>query len=196
MMYIENFKAKEEQNNNEQASFESESAQRQTEEYSEEETQSEISGNILFHWQAPEYESYERDKKWYTVMALGLLAIIVYAFFTSSPLMAITFILIGIVEYIYVSREPQMLDFMITKNGVVAGKEIYEFEQIESFWIFYEQESIKSLSLRIKSNLMPFLQIPLHNEDPEEIHKILTQYIPEIKQDYRLRDSLSRMLRL
>jgi len=191
-MYIENFRVREVNREKEQVESEFEPEQ----EPEEEKMWSRATGNILFHWQAPEYESYDRDKKWYTVMTLGLIAIITYAFFTNSPIMAITFILIGMVEYIYISRNLQMLNFMITEKGIVVEKEIYEFEQINSFWIFYDSEIIKSLSLHTKNSLMPYLQIPLHNEDPDEIHKILTQYIPEIKQHYRLQDSINRMLRL
>lgn len=194
-MYIENFRQKQELKERPQPEPEFEPEQGQS--GSEREIPSNrMTGNILYHWQAPEYESYNRDKKWYAVITLGLIAIIVYAFFTNSPIMAITFILIGIIEYIYISREPQLMDFMITERGIVTGKEIYEFEQINSFWIFYDQETIKSISLHLKSNVIPYLLIPLHNADPEEIHGILSQYIPEIKQDYRLRDSISRMLRL
>ncbi len=192
-MYIENFRAQQEKREirQDESNFGFESEQPRREKVS-----NGMAGEVLFHWQAPEYESYDRDKKWYTVMTLGLIAIISYAFFTNSPIMAITFILIGMVEYIYISRDPQMLDFMITKKGIVAGKELYEFEQINSFWIFYDPEIIKSLSLHMKSDLMPFLQIPLHNEDPDEIREIISQYIPEVKQDYRLKDSINRMLRL
>jgi hypothetical protein len=153
-------------------------------------------GRILFHWKAPEYENYERDRKWYVVMTLALVAIITYAFFTNSPIMAITFILIGIIEYIYISREPEMLDFAITEKGIVVGREIYEFESINSFWIFYNPEIIKSLSLHTKNNIFPFVQIPLHNEDPEEVRSILLQLISEKKQEPRFADTLNRILRL
>lgn len=191
-MYIENFKTQQQNREVRQTEPEFEPEQEQP----EEEMWRKATGDILFHWQAPEYESYDRDKRWYAVMTLGLIAIITYAFFTNSPIMAITFILIGMIEYLYISRKPQMLDFIITERGIIIENEIYEFEQINSFWIFYDPEIIKSLSLHTKSSIMPYLQIPLHNEDPDEIHKILTQYIPEIKQNYRLRDSINRMLRL
>lgn len=153
-------------------------------------------GQIILHWQAPEYESYERDRRWYTLMALALIAVIAYALFTNSPLMAITFILIGIIEYIYVSREPELLDFAITEKGILAGREIYEFEQINSFWIFYEPSAIKSLSLFTKGKLLPYIHIPLHEENPEEIRDILVKYISEKKQEPRLADTLNRLLRL
>lgn len=190
-MYIENFRPQ-------QKPAESDYQEKQYQEKQSEEnnSQNRRMGRILFRWTAPEYESYERDRKWYFVMTLGLIAIISYAFITNSPIMAITFILIGMIEYIYISRKPQMLNFFITEKGIVAEKEIYEFEQMNSFWIFYDPDTIKSLSIHMKGNLMPFLQIPLHNEDPEDIHQILSEYIPEIKQEYRLRDAINRMLRL
>ncbi len=192
-MYIENFRTRQENRKVEPTEADSNQGKEQME---NEEMSGRLSDNVLYRWQAPEYESYSRDKKWYAVMTLGLLAIVTYAFFTNSPLMAITFILIGIIEYIYISREPKILDFYITPKGIVVGNEIYEFEQMKSFWIFYDPETIKSLSLRIKSGVVPFLQIPLNNADPNEIHQILIQYLPEIEQEYRLRDSISRMLRL
>lgn len=154
------------------------------------------SKNVLYHWRGPEFEVYEKDNKWYLVMAAILLAIISWALYTNSPVMAITFILIGVVGYIYVEKEPRILDFIINDDGVMAGREIYEFDNLESFWIFYEPPHTKILSLKSRGILLPYVHIPLHDEDPLRVREILLDFIPERKQEEGLTEVLERLIRL
>jgi hypothetical protein len=108
--------------------------------------------------------------------------------------MAITFVLIGVVGYIFLNRDPQIIDFAVTSDGIIAGKEMYEFDAIKSFWIFYEPHDIKVISLHTKSVLMPYVHIPIHDEDPVEIRRVLLEYISEVKQDPSLVDTLERLI--
>lgn len=151
---------------------------------------------ILFRWRAPEFETYEKDRKWYLIVSLVLLAIVGYAIYTNSPVMAITFILIGVLGYIYVGKEPRILDFAITLDGVIAGNEIFEFDNMKSFWIFYEPPYQKTLSLRTKSSLMPFVHIPIHDQNPVEIREHLLDFVPEEKQEAGLVDTFERIFHI
>lgn len=152
------------------------------------------SKDSLLHWSAPEFEMLPQDKKRLSYATLILLAIIVYATFTSNPIMAVVFVLIGIVAYLYSNKEPRILNFQIVPEGVLAGNELYEFENMHSFWIFYDPEHIKVISLHTKSYLAPFVHIPIENENPVEIRRILLKYIPEIKQEHNLAETLERFL--
>lgn len=154
------------------------------------------SEEALFSWQAPEFESFEREKRWYLWVALILLAIIGYATYTNSPVMAITFILIGVVGYIYLNKEPRTLDFRITAKGITVGKDFYDFESIDSFWIFENSTQFDILSLHIKSRFMPFIQIPFPEEMSVKLRFLLRDYIPEEKQELTLADSLEKFFRL
>lgn len=154
----------------------------------------EILSGALLRWRAPEYEKYERGRKWYLYVALVLLAIIGYAVYTDSPIMAITFVLIGVVGYIFINRDPQIIDFAVTRDGIIAGREMYDFDAVKSFWIFYEPHDIKVVSLHTKSTLMPYAHIPIHDEDPVEIRRVLLEYIPEVKQDPSLVDTFERLI--
>lgn len=156
----------------------------------------EHSEDVLFAWQAPEFEKYERDRKWYFVVALVLAAIVAYAIWTNSPVMAITFILIGVVGYIYIEKEPRELYFALTHDGVVAGREIYAYDNLESFWIFYEPDDLKVISLRTKSHLAPYVHIPVHDQDPVALREILLDFLPEEKQEPGLMEVVDRILRL
>ncbi len=160
----------------------------------DEELIEEYSEDTLLHWDAPEFEMRPQNKKRLSYAALVLLAIIGYASFTNSPIMAIVFVLIGIVAYMNMQKAPRILNFRIIPEGVLAGNELYEFENIKSFWIFYDPEYKKVISLHIKSYLTPFVHIPIHNEDPVEIRRVLLKYIPEIKQENNPAEIMERFL--
>ncbi len=155
----------------------------------------EYSRDALLHWRAPEFEKSDWDRRWYLIATLILAAIIIYALVSNSPIMAITFILIGIVGYIYLQKEPRILDFMITYDGIIAGKEIYEFRDIKSFWIFYEPH-IRVISLRMKGKILPHIHIPVHNQDPVKIREELLKFIPEKEQELTMVDAIEKILRL
>jgi len=152
--------------------------------------------NALCHWQGPEYELYPKDNRWYMIAAFVLLAIIIYALITDSPIMAITFILIGVVGYMYLEKDPEVFDFQITEDGVSAGKNLYEFDNIQSFWIFYKEPHRIILSLHLKEGILPYIHIPIHQEDPEHIREIISSFIPEIKQQPSMIDTIERLLHI
>ncbi|MFZ2153650.1 MAG: hypothetical protein WAV16_00245 [Candidatus Moraniibacteriota bacterium] len=150
----------------------------------------------LLHWQGPEYEHYPKEKRWYSIAALILSVIIIYALVKNSPIMAITFILIGVVGYTQLEKSPRVLDFKITTDGVMAGKDLYEFENIKSFWIFYEPPHTKILSLHCDAMLTPFIHIPVHQIDPVKLREILLEFVPEEKQKPTLVDTIERLLHI
>lgn len=154
------------------------------------------STRAILQWRAPEYQLPEKDRKWHLYMGLALLAIIAFAVYTNSPIMAITFILIGVVGYIFLNKEPEEIDFMITDDGIAAGREIYEFENMKSFWIFYEPGGRKIISFRMNNSLLPFVHIPIGNQNPVAIREILMKFIPEVRQDPSLVDAFERMIGL
>jgi hypothetical protein len=153
-----------------------------------------LPNNVLHFWSAPEYEMKEKSQKWLMVAALILIVFISYAVYSNSPIMAFTFILIGVVGYILINKKPNVVEFAITDDGVAVGNELYEYHNIHSFWIFYEPGEIKAISLFIDSKLNPYVHIPLANEDPVKIRELLLQYIPEKRQEFRLVDRIDQML--
>ncbi|MFZ2192778.1 MAG: hypothetical protein WAV31_00885 [Candidatus Moraniibacteriota bacterium] len=161
-------------------------------ETSQEELIEEYSRDTIMHWEAPEFEMLEKNKKRLAYAALILLGIIGYASFTNNPIPAIVFVLIGIVAYMNSQKAPRHLNFRIIPEGIIAGKELYEFDNMHSFWIFYDPQYKKIISLHTKSYLSPFVHIPIHNQDPVAIRKILLRHIPEMKQDHNFAEIVER----
>src|SRR3989339_595412 len=153
--------------------------------------------NSSFAWEAPEYEHSEKQPKWYWVMGGVLLAVIIYALITNSILMAITFILIGTLGYVYAERQPRVIQMEINPDGIRVDDYFYDYDNIRSFWIFYEtEEEIRVLSLHSKKTFLPYIQIPIGNDNPIKIRETLLQYLPEIKQELSVIDRLERMIGL
>lgn len=161
-----------------------------------EESLGQDTGKILYSWRAPQFEVYEKSGRWYIIAAVFILAMIAYALYTNGPMMAIVFILIGIVGYIYSQKDPLVVTFAITDEGIIADKEIYLYENIKSFWIFYDPHHTKTISLHTKASTFPFVHIPIGDENPAKLHEILTEYIPEIKQDPSMIDTIERVLHI
>jgi uncharacterized membrane protein len=153
-------------------------------------------GEILHQWQAPEFEVYEKSGRWYIIFALFIIAIVIYALVTNSVIMAITFILLGVVGYIYLQKDPRTITFSITSLGVIADKQLYPYENIKSFWIFYHPPVDKTLSLHTNASMLPFVHIPIANEDPVAMREVLLQYINEKKQDPSLVNTLEKVLHI
>jgi hypothetical protein len=153
-------------------------------------------GEILYKWEGPEFEVYEKSKRWYIIAIVFILGMVAYALYTNGPIMAITFILIGIVGYIYSQKQPRLVTFAITSKGVFADKELYLYDNIFSFWIFYEPTHSRVVSLHTKASMLPFVHIPFDDENPVELREMLLKNIPEIKQDPSLIDTLERVLRI
>lgn len=151
---------------------------------------------VLIEWQGPEYEHHPKEKKWYLVASLIIAAIVIYALVNNSPIMAILFILIGIVGYIQLEKPPRLLNFKVTHDGVWAGNELYDFDDIKSFWIFYEPPHTKILSLHIDAILTPYIHIPVHQIDPVELREVLMDFVPEEKQKPTIIDTIERVLHI
>ncbi len=150
-----------------------------------------------FSWEAPEYEHYEKDSRWYWITGGILLAIIIYALVTNAILMAITFILIGMLGYVYAQREPRIIKMEISPDGVIVDKTMYEYEDLKDFWIFYEvEEGFKVLSLHSKKTFMPHIHIPVGNANPIHIREVLLQYLPEVRQEISFVDRLGMLIGL
>jgi len=152
--------------------------------------------DVLVHWRGPDFEHYPRSKKWYTGISIIVALIVFYAVWTDSIIMAIVFSLIWLVGYLQLSRPQTVIDFAVTYDGILVGDEIYDFDDIKSFWIFYEPPHTRIISLYMKGYLRPYLHIPLHQIDPVIVHEKLVEFIPEEKQEQNFVDVLERLLHM
>jgi len=153
-------------------------------------------GNIILHWQSPEHEPLELGPHSRIVVTFLLIAIVAWALYTNSPLMAITFILLGVVGYLSIDREADIVDFFVTTKGILVGRNFYEFEDIESFHFYDEPPFDNLLSIKTDGKLVSHVHIPILTQSAQTLYDTLIQYIPEEKHDPSLVDTLEKLLHI
>ena len=153
-------------------------------------------GSILLHWDALEHDPFELGPKATIISIILLIAIIAWALYTNSPIMAVTFILIGMTGYLALGHEPAIIPFYLTTKGIVAGKEFYEFENIESFHLYDEPPFDNLLSIKTNGNLVSHVHIPITTLPIKELRTTLLQFVPEDKHEPGLVDTLEKFLHI
>lgn len=153
-------------------------------------------GDVLFRWESEEHEIFELGPRSRLISVVLLVALIGYALLTDSPLMAITFILIGVVGYLLLHQPPETATFALTSRGVIAGNDFYRYENIESFHIFPEPPFENVLSLKVNGALFSHVHVPLPEEYPLSLYETLVAFIPESEHEPSLVDTLEKLLHI
>ncbi len=137
----------------------------------------------MITWQAKEFKKKAKGRLWYIIWALFSLGIIIFAVLEQSPLMALVFILISVIAYLFSKKEPEKIEFILSKKGVKIKDKLYSYDELESFWIFYDPPRKKMISFKSTKILMPYLNIPLTKQDPLKIREYLLKFLPEKEQE-------------
>ncbi len=152
--------------------------------------------NIILTWEAPEHEPLELGPRSRLIGTLLLIVIIGYALITNSPLMAITFILVGVVIFLLQSHTPQILTYRLTDQGLYAGRNFYRHANIHSFHIYQEAPFENTLSLHVNGALLSHVHVTFPPEEFALIRQTLRRYIPEEPHEISLVDSLEKFLHI
>lgn len=153
-------------------------------------------GKVLINWQEAEHDVFELGPK-ARLISLGALTLIVaWALYTDSPLMAITFILIGIIGYLLEQQTPRVIDFALTTRGVLVGKQFYRYETLQSFHIYEEEPFLDTLSIHTDGDLISHVHIPLKTIDNQKVYDILSGFVPELPHEPNLVDSIEKLMHI
>ncbi len=156
-------------------------------------------GNIIISWEIPEYEKHKRSKKWYISAAIIGLILIAFSIVTLNYLFAFIIIIAALIIILHDARDPDLVDFAITTEGLLVGRKFYDYDEIKNFSIVYKPRlEVKNIYFEFKNFLRHRLTIPLEDKNPVEIRKILLKYLPEDTErtDPPLSDGLAKLLKL
>ena len=156
-------------------------------------------GNKITGWSVPEYDKREREKNWYIISAIVGLIFLVYSFFSGNFLFAAIIIIGAWVVIIHDGQEPMNVNFVITDEGLVVGKNFYDYDVIKNFSIVYKpNQNIKNLYFEFKNVVKPRLSIPLKSMNPLPIRENLLKYLSEDleRTDQPLSEALAKMFKL
>lgn len=155
-------------------------------------------GQTLAEWSFPEFEKHQHSKAWYFWMITLTLALLLYAILTVNFLFAVI-IVIAAITLIYKHRdEPEQITFAITEDGLELENKFYDWETVQNFYIIYKPQEVTNLYFHFRAVTKPRLSIPLQNQNPVEIRKILLSYIDEDleKEEQPFSEAISKILKL
>ena len=146
-------------------------------------------------WIAPEFIKYKREKSWFILPGLIALALVVIAIILKNFLFTVGIIIAAFIVYFYAIKEPRKIKFSISGKGVQIDNQIYEWEDLKSFWVFYRPPEVKEISIRSKKLLMPYLKIPLGGQNPVDVRKLLLKFLPERKHKESMIDEWAKKIK-
>lgn len=148
----------------------------------------------LLSWEAQEFHYDATSAQLLLLLgaALGLGGVI--ALFFANILFAIFLLIAGGLVASYAFRPPRYVRYALTPRGVAVGHRLYEFANLESFWIFYDPPVMKDLALRSKKTVMPVIRLPLGDLDPLQLREVLLRFLPEVEQEPSAVDVISKHL--
>ena len=144
----------------------------------------------MITWEAEEFKKTQKTGTWYLAWGFLSLAIIVFAITQKSPLMALLFVLISVIAYLFSQKQPRKIKFIISEKGIKINNKLYFYDNLKSFWIFYDPPRKKELSLKSKKVFMPYIALPIANQNPIKIREYLLEFIPEKEHQESLADNL------
>lgn len=150
---------------------------------------------IEIMWEAPEYVYHPKSLDWYWGVGIVSLALILIAIFTRNLLFAIFAAVAGFTVAIWGARKPKTIAITLGGNGITIETRLYPYQELVSFWIHYNSPIIKEINVVTKSTFLPYLRIPIGNENPAEIRAFLTRFLPEKIQEESLIDIIARVLK-
>ncbi len=154
-------------------------------------------GEVLLRWEFSEFEMHARSVRWYIIAGIFILLILAFAYYDKNPLFAIIIILVMLTFAISEYRGADTHVFAITQDGLLVEQAFYPYADIKNFFLIYQPPRVKMLYFDPKSIARPLIGIPLGDQDPNAVRKILATFIPEDldQEDEPMSDFLGRLFK-
>lgn len=151
-------------------------------------------GETLVQWRADEYQRTEYGQYWFVKIGAAAVVLVILGIFTRSYFFIAFVALAFIVIVMYAKRPPRAVLFFIEKKGVRAGKKLYAFGDLKSFWISDTHNGESELSLETTHMLQPFVRLPLGAADTQGVRRALLRALPEKEHEELFTDQIARKI--
>jgi hypothetical protein len=133
-------------------------------------------------WKAQEYFHQEKSNDWYWGLGIVAITSAILAIILGNTLFALIIVLFAFIAGMQAHRTPKVLDFELTRRGIVINHVLYPYNNLESFWItdghVHKPEDQRVL-IKSKKALMPFIHLPVEGVDIRDVRDYLLAYLPE-----------------
>jgi hypothetical protein len=147
-------------------------------------------------WEAPSF-CYNPQKRYLYLIAAALLAgAVALLVFKYVTLTSILLILSSLVLLLYSNQKPTISKITVNQSGVLVDDIMYYHKDLKSFWIEYDPEGLKELSLESAKWYMPYIKVLLNEQNPIEVRSLIVNFLPEKEHEISLVDHMGRKLGL
>lgn len=142
-----------------------------------------MNGRIL--WSGYEFEYKEKTADWFWAVSIIVISTAVIAYIYDNTIFGIFILLAGATSLSIAKRPPQMIDYELTKDGLLINHRLYPHIDFRSFFVLESKYHSPKLLLRTTRLINPILVIPIETDyvDAVTIRDFLLDYIPEEKID-------------
>lgn len=150
----------------------------------------------MISWQAPEFEYRAKTILWYWLSIFIAVVILAAAVWLRNFLFGIFMVIAEILILVWANREPRILNFALTEQGLQIGARKFEpYNEIESFSVLRGAETWTDIMLRSKRRLRPVLHLLVPSARLTEIEGRLKTLLPEEDYQESFIETLERILR-
>ncbi len=146
-------------------------------------------------WSASEFIAYQKNPGWYVVATISLLTItgVIYLVTKDGISSGVTFLL-GILFIALASRQPRVLSYEISNQGVKINGRLFAFSSMRSFTVV-EQDSLRSIDIIPLKRFMPIISMYYDPKDEGIITSTIGRYLPKEDRPQPLIDKLMHKIR-
>ena len=151
-----------------------------------------------FSWRHQDFVRYHKNVWWYVISLIILGLFVWWCIATRNFLFAIFLVLFYLVTLLYDNRNPEIIDFAITPDGIKTGKTFHYFKEVTHFFVVYQERGVKNLYFEFRNPLKGRLVVPLDGQNAVAIREFLLGYLKEDleREAEPLSSRLRRWLRL
>ncbi len=141
-------------------------------------------------WQTLEHSYTEKTNDWYASAILISGSLIALEFLFNNFLLITLTIIATITFLLMAAKRPSEVSVRVKKNGIQVGDTLFPYQMLDGFSII-EYTPEKRLLLRSSRTFMPLIVVHIADDvDTEELHDLLTRYLPE----QELHESIPQLL--
>jgi hypothetical protein len=127
-------------------------------------------------WKTFEHIHTEKTSDWYWIVGIVTVSLAVISIILNNIIFAVLIVVASFTLTLHASKKPNVIDIVLGTNGVLVGKILYPYSNLDSFWV--ETRDIHPrLIIKSKKVFMPFISILLEDADPDQVHDHLIKYL-------------------
>lgn len=129
-------------------------------------------------WNTVEYLHTEKNSDWYWIVGIVTVSIAIISIILNNVIFAILIIVSSFTLSLFASKRPEIIEVGIDNLGITVNGKRHAYKEIESFWIETRDYNPRLL-LKSKKVFMPFIVLLIDDVEHEDVHRIISKYLPE-----------------